>query len=188
MTIAKLTIAEAVRILSGITTHDEAGTHYTARYSSDDLDELEARGLLVQHKPVHDATGIRYSQEHWSVEVTEDGGDLVDANPEYHDAAGWPECWIATDREGLAVYGVAESAFDAIAAAMSEGCDPATLLVVRASVDLANRVNIYGGSREQTGDWHIIGRHGRRVSSTTYAYDHCRDERGIASDLMADVS
>ena len=189
MTSTSLTTAETVRILSRITTRDEAGTHYTRRYGREVLDELSASGYIVEDKPAHEATGLSYSEEYWSVEVTEDGQDLVDTYPEYHDAAGWPERWIATDREGLAIYGVASTEAEASAFAdILRDCDPATLLVVRASVDLANRVNIYGGSLSDTGEWHLADRDGGGRVSTTYAYDNCRDAHGIAARLIAVLS
>ena len=55
-------------------------------YSTSDLEELEAAYLIAIHRPIHDATGISYSQEYWSVEVTNDGVALVEANPEDWDA------------------------------------------------------------------------------------------------------
>jgi len=74
---------EQVPILAVITTRDEAGTHFMARYYYGDLRALEAEGLITIHRPIHAQTGIPYSQEYWSVEVTEAGADLVDAWPEY---------------------------------------------------------------------------------------------------------
>lgn len=45
--------------------------------------ELEDEGLLQITRPVHGQTGIWRAQEYWSVEVTEAGIDLVEANQEY---------------------------------------------------------------------------------------------------------
>lgn len=78
-----MTTEQQVSILAIITTQDEAGQHFTARHDHDELTELEDAGLLEISRPVHEATGIPYSQEHWSVEVTQAGVDLVEANPEY---------------------------------------------------------------------------------------------------------
>jgi hypothetical protein len=78
-----MTTEQQVSILAVITTQDEAGRHFTARYDHDALIELEEAGLLAIRRPVHEATGISYSQEYWSVEVTQAGADLVEANPEY---------------------------------------------------------------------------------------------------------
>lgn len=78
-----MTTEEQVRILAVITTTDESGAHFLARYSYDDLMSLEEDGLIEISRPTHGATGISYSEEHWGVEVTEDGGALVDAWPEY---------------------------------------------------------------------------------------------------------
>lgn len=77
--------ADAVRVLSRITTRDESGTHYTACYGRLELDALIAEGLLVETRPVHEATGLTYSEEYWSVELTESGQNLVDRRPEYWD-------------------------------------------------------------------------------------------------------
>lgn len=76
---------EKVRILAAITTTDGAGRHFTEKYFWPEVEALEKMGLLKITRPVH-ATGIPYSQEHYSVEVTADGQELVDAWPEY-----WPE-------------------------------------------------------------------------------------------------
>jgi len=74
---------QQVKILAVICTQDEAGTHFMARYDYDELQELEEGGWLTINRPVHDQTGIAYSQEYWSVEVTEDGINLVEMYPEY---------------------------------------------------------------------------------------------------------
>ncbi len=74
--------SEQVRILSKITTRDEAGRHFMEIYSPANLESLEAEGLLSIDRPMHEATGLSYSQEHCTVEVTADGVALVEANPE----------------------------------------------------------------------------------------------------------
>lgn len=76
---------EAVRILSILTTRDHAGQHFTAIYDGDDLAALEAAGYIEILRPVHMPSGVPYSQEHWVVEVTSTGFDLVHANPESWD-------------------------------------------------------------------------------------------------------
>lgn len=81
-----MTTEEQVRILAVITTRDEAGRHFTEVYYGEDLAELEADGLLRISRPVHEATGIKYGEEHYTCEVTEEGHALVEAYPEY-----WPE-------------------------------------------------------------------------------------------------
>jgi hypothetical protein len=82
----KMNTSDQVRILSRITTKNEAGRHFTEIYSGGDLSDLEAAGLLIIHRPIHSSTGIEYSQEYWSVEVTDDGIAIVEANPEDWDA------------------------------------------------------------------------------------------------------
>lgn len=78
-----MTTEQKVQILAVLSTRDEAGKHFTEVYDGDDLAELEEKGLIEIGRPVHEATGIAYSQEHWTVAVTQDGIDLVEANPEY---------------------------------------------------------------------------------------------------------
>lgn len=76
-----MTTAEKVRLLSTLTTRDEAGRHFTERFARADLDQLESDGLITITRPVHQ-TGIPYDQAHWSVEVLSEGVALVEANPE----------------------------------------------------------------------------------------------------------
>ena len=56
-------------------TRNDSGQHFTEwmRY----WDHLESVGLIVIDRPIHEATGIRYSQEYWSLEVTELGLDSI---------------------------------------------------------------------------------------------------------------
>lgn len=70
--------------LCTISTKDEAGRHYTERYSRDLLDRLAERGWIIERKPVHEGTGLPYSEEYWWVEVTELGQDTVDTYGELH--------------------------------------------------------------------------------------------------------
>ncbi len=81
-----MTTSEQVRILSKLCTRNEAGRHFTEVYGDSDLAALEEDGLIIIHRPIHEATGISYSQEYWSVEVTDGGIALVEANPEDWDA------------------------------------------------------------------------------------------------------
>ena len=82
-----MTTENKVRILSTLTTRDSAGRHFTSRVSSDDLAALETAGLIEVSRPIHEATGIPYAEEHWSVTVTDEGVELVEAYPEYPEAA-----------------------------------------------------------------------------------------------------
>ncbi|MHB9044169.1 hypothetical protein [Acidithiobacillus sp.] len=75
-----MNIEQQEQILSRITTRDEAGKHFTEVYMADDLAELEERGLITIDRPVHEFTGIPYSQESWSVEVTDAGAEIVEAS------------------------------------------------------------------------------------------------------------
>jgi hypothetical protein len=80
-----LSTEEAVRILSTLTTRDHAGRHYTVLHPPAHLDDLEQAGYIEVYRPIHH-TGVRYSEEHWQVDVTDRGRDLVETHPEY-----WPE-------------------------------------------------------------------------------------------------
>lgn len=80
MTTKILSTEEKVQILSTLTTKDDAGQHFTERYDGYDLDALEAEGLIEVIRPVHKATGLSYSDEYWTVEVTETGVELVQVN------------------------------------------------------------------------------------------------------------
>lgn len=72
----KVITTEDIRKMGKITTRDEAGTHFTQKYSADWLKKMEDAGLVEITKPVHEATGIQYSEEFWTVSVTEKGVDL----------------------------------------------------------------------------------------------------------------
>lgn len=81
----ELPLADQVHILSTITNRDHTGRHFTERYSDFELSALESAGLIAIDRPVHEATGIPWGHEHWTLEVTRDGQHLVDQYPEYHD-------------------------------------------------------------------------------------------------------
>lgn len=82
-----MTTEQQVRILSIITTRNEAGRHFTSIHSYADLLALESEGLITIDRPVHEATGIPYDQQYWSVEATPDGVATVESYPEYWDEA-----------------------------------------------------------------------------------------------------
>ena len=69
---------ELVGVLGSLCTRDEAGQHFTETADHDVLDELESLGLLMIHRPTHEATGIPYSSEYWTLEVTEAGIEAVE--------------------------------------------------------------------------------------------------------------
>jgi len=73
---------ETIGELCIITTRNEAGEHFTEWAYH--YDELEALGLINIYRPVHEATGIPYGQEEWSLEVTGDGQEMVDNHPELY--------------------------------------------------------------------------------------------------------
>ncbi len=65
--------------LGTITTRDESGKHFTELHSAEWLDAMEDAGFLEIVKPVHEATGIPYSQEEWSVKVADEVANWFDA-------------------------------------------------------------------------------------------------------------
>ena len=67
---------ELVEVLSKLTTRNEAGRHFTETCWC--YEELERRGWIVVNRPIHEPTKIPYSQEYWTVELTEEGCREVD--------------------------------------------------------------------------------------------------------------
>ena len=66
---------EQMFALCQMTTKNEAGQHFTQIY---DYGDLEANEWIEIGRPVSDSTGLQYSQDYWSVEVTEEGMDWVE--------------------------------------------------------------------------------------------------------------
>ena len=77
-----MSTSDKVAMLSTLCTRDSAGQHFTSKFSRDDLGTLEAEELIVVNRPIHEATGLPYSEEYYTVEVTEAGVELVEAYPE----------------------------------------------------------------------------------------------------------
>jgi hypothetical protein len=75
-----MTVEQKVKILSVITTRNEAGKHFLEIYDYDELKELEKEGLLEIHERIHSATGLKYSEEYNTVQLTQEGIDLVEVN------------------------------------------------------------------------------------------------------------
>ncbi len=74
------------RDLGRLCTRDSVGRHFTESYALNWLDRMEAAGFITIHRPVHDQTGIPYSAEYWSTEVSpevvewfDDYGELIEA-------------------------------------------------------------------------------------------------------------
>ena len=66
---------EALDQLLKMTTYTEGGRHFTEAYRR--WMDLEAAGLIKVHRPVHEATGIQYSCEYWTLEDTEQGAAIA---------------------------------------------------------------------------------------------------------------
>jgi len=80
----KLT-AEDKRTLGELATKDDAGRHFTETHDNGWLACMELLGYITIDRPVHEATGIAYSQEYWTVQVSaevaewfDDQGNLID--------------------------------------------------------------------------------------------------------------
>ena len=78
-TTSRMTPEERAEVLAVIVNRDEAGRHFTEVWDWDTLNELEEAGLIYIDRPIHEPTGIPYSEEYYSVTVTEAGQELVDA-------------------------------------------------------------------------------------------------------------
>lgn len=65
---------DLIEQLGKVTTRNESGMHFTQWL---DYEELEDKGLVKVYRPVHE-TGIPYSQEYWTIEVTEKGLNLLE--------------------------------------------------------------------------------------------------------------
>ena len=73
---------DMIRELCIATTRNEAGKHFTEFLTH--YEELEEIGLIKINRPVHPATNVPYSIFNWTLEVTDKGQEVVDANPELH--------------------------------------------------------------------------------------------------------
>ena len=71
-----------IRELCIATTRNEAGRHFTEFLTH--YEELEEIGLIKINRPVHPGTGMDYDCQYWTLEVTDEGQQVVDANPELH--------------------------------------------------------------------------------------------------------
>ena len=69
---------EMILTLGSIVTRDEAGRHFTEVFPC--WKELELAGLIDICRPIHRRTGMPYSSEYWTLEVTPNGQAIVDAN------------------------------------------------------------------------------------------------------------
>lgn len=70
--------SDLLQTLATITNKDHAGRHFTEVYPDDVIDTLEELGMIEISRPIHEATGIPYSQEYYHLTVTELGQQTVD--------------------------------------------------------------------------------------------------------------
>lgn len=57
--------AEEIEALGQLAERSEDGRHFTEVHSPEFLEKLEKGGWIEIDRPVHEATGIPYSQEYW---------------------------------------------------------------------------------------------------------------------------
>lgn len=62
--------AEEIEELGRMVQRDEAGKHFTEIHSAEFIEKLENGGYINIYRPVHEATGIPYSQEYWHLSIT----------------------------------------------------------------------------------------------------------------------
>ena len=58
--------------LAQLTERDEHGVHFTVAEEGAWLARMEEAGMIRIIRPIHKATGIPYSQEHWRLEITDE--------------------------------------------------------------------------------------------------------------------
>ena len=67
---------EILAELGKISTFNEDGRHFTQFLKH--WQDLEEAGLVEVYRPDHESTGIRYSQEFWNIELTDEGRDVLE--------------------------------------------------------------------------------------------------------------
>ena len=77
--------AEDKRMLGELCTRSDSGKHFTETHSAEWLDRMEAAGYITIDRPVHQATGIAYSQEYWTVQVAAEVAEWFDSDGELID-------------------------------------------------------------------------------------------------------
>ena len=65
-------------LLRTLCTNCEGGRHFTEVFPDDWLDRMEEDGLILIDRPIHEPTGIPWSQEYWSVEIPENVADYLE--------------------------------------------------------------------------------------------------------------
>lgn len=72
-----LTAQDRARLLR-LATRDEDGRHFMEANDTDWLSRMEEAGAIRVIRPVHEPSGIAYSQEYWDVEVLVELEDAAD--------------------------------------------------------------------------------------------------------------
>ena len=60
-----------LKLLGTLTTRNEAGVHFMQGYLNTWLDRMEKQGAIIINRPIHQS-GNSYSQEYYTVEVTQE--------------------------------------------------------------------------------------------------------------------
>ena len=76
---SELTVGQLTE-LCNICQTNEAGQHFTEFCS--DLDLWESLGFITIDKPVHHPSGIEYDSQYWTVNITDDGLEAIEAYSE----------------------------------------------------------------------------------------------------------
>lgn len=91
--VSKMTQTELTRQdklqLGHLTTRDEAGRHFYEVFDGAWLERMEAAGYITINRPTHEATGIAYSQEYHTVQVSDEVADWFDAYGDLDDEANY---------------------------------------------------------------------------------------------------
>ena len=65
-------------LLGALCTRNEDGRHFTEAFATDWLARMERLGYLTIDRPIHEATGLVYSPEYWTVAVAPEVEDCFD--------------------------------------------------------------------------------------------------------------
>jgi hypothetical protein len=162
---------DMIRILCVITNRDEAGRHFTELYDADLLIDLETLGLIDVSRPIHEPTGIMFDRDQWSVEVTPEGQDVVDANPELHPT----QRLTKTQAYDLGVKHGAEMASES--ASTQAGCDGWDGMLINADPQFARDKFGWDGCDSDDAAKELLAEYCRGCQSGANAALDCKIER-----------
>lgn len=70
---------EDKRLLGALTTRNESGEHFMLAFDGAWLQRMELLCYITINRPRHEATGLLYSQEQWTVEVSPECAEWFDS-------------------------------------------------------------------------------------------------------------